>query len=722
LQLQVHLEHQQSVTFDPEDTNALENMTDDPEDTHLTAFFKANQRYEQARDLLYVNFPSRFTWHSDTKSWLPRKKRDQVGRLGFVPPNAGERFYARLILSVVPNLQSFRDLRTFDSVTYPSIREACIARGLLEDDAEWRRTLDEGCHFQSGTILRTLFIMILRDCIPADPMKLWGLYKEYLCDDLQRRLQRLHVPNLTSENIHDYGLYLIERQISFDGSKTMADLGMHRPQNDWNTMLGNSYILEHLQYEPVEETQLFEDTARSLNEEQSRALQVITDAVLCRRALVFFLQGAAGAGKTLLNIALCHCIRAHGLTVLCIASSGIASLLLPGGRTAHSCLKIPIEIQDNSVCSIGKHSHLAHFLNNVSLLIWDECSMQHRFAFEAVDRTLQDVRNTTSLFGNITTVLGGDFLQILPVVKRGTKADIIHACLMQSPLWTQIEPNILRLETNMRVSDDADEQRFAFWLRELARGNLNDEDDNVTLPALFRCDPNSVLGLTRHAYANVSELQSSSYFQERCILCPRNKDVHDINDIVLDNFPGPLHELWSIDTACDAETNMPSQTSDSFPPEILHAATPSGFPLAHLRLKVGCPVIILRNLQPNEGICNGSRGIVTRISRRVIEIRLFTGNVVLIPRIKLISCDPELPFTLHRLQFPLALAFAMTINKAQGQSFQTIGVDLRQPVFSHGQLYVALSRAKTRQGIKCILNPNEVDGQTKNVVYRAVVF
>jgi ATP-dependent exoDNAse (exonuclease V) alpha subunit len=140
-----------------------------------------------------------------------------------------------------------------------------------------------------------------------------------------------------------------------------------------------------------------------------------------------------------------------------------------------------------------------------------------------------------------------------------------------------------------------------------------------------------------------------------------------------------------------------------------------------LRLKIGCPIIILRNLQPHDGVCNGSRSVVTQISRRVIEVRLFTNQTVLIPRIKLISKDTDGPFVLQRLQFPLALAFAMTINKAQGQSFQCVGIDLRVPVFAHGQLYVAFSRSKSRQGVKCIFRDDNEDGKTKNIVYCSVI-
>jgi hypothetical protein len=719
MQLQVHLEHDQCVTFDENDPDAVSQLTTEPDDTHLTAFFKENQRNELARNILYIDFPRFFRWNRNNHRWTTRKGGDTIGRLVFIPPNAGDKFYARLMLSTVRNLQSFEDMRTYQSIVYPTIREACIARGLLDDDGEWRRTIEEGMLLQSGTVLRSLFIMIVSDCTPADPMKLWDLYKEHLCDDLGHRLSRQGVPHLTREVIHDYGLHLIEQYAAVHNNRTMTDLGLRAPQQNWNAVLQNRYILQHLQYDTEEEQRQFEEAMEMMNTDQDRAVRVVMECVLSRKGTIFFVQGAAGAGKTLVCEAMSHGVRARNGKALCIASSGIASLLLPGGRTAHSCLKIPVEIAENSTCAIRKNSPLAAFLREIDLLIWDECSMQHRYAFEAIDRTLQDVRESNVPFGNLCVVLGGDFLQTLPVVKWGTKADTIHASLLRSTMWPYIEKNMLKLEKNMRVSDDADEQSFASWLRDLARGTLNDDNNNITLPQEFCCPLNSVNALIQEIYERIAEPQSAEYFQQRCILCPRNREVHDINASVLDIFPGDCHEMWSVDRASDGDTSEHSQLS--YPPEVLHAASPSGFPLAQLKLKIGCPVIVLHNLQPDDGVCNGSRGIVTRISRRVLEVQLFTEKIVLLPRVKLICSDPEFPFVLHRLQFPVALAFAMTINKSQGQSFRSVGVDLRLPVFAHGQLYVALSRAKSKHGLRCILNPTETEGQTKNVVYRDVV-
>ena len=126
-----------------------------------------------------------------------------------------------------------------------------------------------------------------------------------------------------------------------------------------------------------------------------------SDLAVLQNPVTFFLQGAAGAGKMFVYNALCYAACLQNLHVLCVASSGIAALLLPGGRTAHSALKIPIDIDYTSTCSISKRSSLANTLKDVRLLIWDECLMQNHFMFEAIDRSLQDIRDDPSLFGGI---------------------------------------------------------------------------------------------------------------------------------------------------------------------------------------------------------------------------------------------------------------------------------------------------------------------------------
>jgi hypothetical protein len=245
-QLQVHLEHEQRVTFRPEQSQTIQNIERNCHDTQLTGFFKANQRYPAARDLYYVDFPTKFVWNDDRHEWTPRQKFTSYGRLVFIPPNAGEKFYARLVLSVAKNLQSFKDLRSYNGIVYDTIREACLARGLLDDDGEWRRTLEEGKYFQTGFILRCLFVIILRECMPAEPVKLWHDFKSFICDDLSRQLARLGITRASDDIVHDYGLYLIQDTLMWESNRTMKDVAMITPEYDWGALLSNPFMQDHL--------------------------------------------------------------------------------------------------------------------------------------------------------------------------------------------------------------------------------------------------------------------------------------------------------------------------------------------------------------------------------------------------------------------------------------------------------------------------------------------
>ncbi|KAL8473746.1 hypothetical protein ACS0TY_030553 [Phlomoides rotata] len=142
-------------------------------------------------------------------------------------------------------------------------------------------------------------------------------------------------------------------------------------------------------------------------------------------------------------------------------------------------------------------------------------------------------------------------------------------------------------------------------------------------------------------------------------------------------------------------------------PEFLNTLKCSGVPDHELNLKVGTPVMLLRNIDHSRELCNSTRLDITRLTDRLIEGKVLTssssGELGLIPRLSLTLSDPRLPFKFQRRQFPLIVSYAMSINKSQGQSFAHVGVFLKKPIFNHGQLYVAVSRTSNRSGLKIML-------------------
>jgi len=336
------------------------------------------------------------------------------------------------------------------------------------------------------------------------------------------------------------------------------------------------------------------------------------------------------------------------------------------------------------------------------------------------DRTLRDIIKTDKLLGGIVLLLAGDFRQILPVVRLGRRADIVDAALSRSALWQQCV--VLQLYRNMRVERcSRDEQhsaqlrQYADWLLQLGDGKLpTASDGSIQLPVELCVS--TVDELVNFVFTELpSHHEDAVWVSSRAILCPRNHTVDDMNDRVLEMFPGDTVTCFSVDSVAEVDQQA------VYPTEYLNSLTLSGLPPHKLNIKVGAPVMLLRNIDPARGHCNGTRYIVCQISQQYITGQIacgeYSGNVLLIPRIPLSPTDAGLPFTLRRRQFPLRPAFAMTINKAQGQTLQCVGVLLDEPVFTHGQLYVASSRCGDPSNIKFYVQ----NSQTANVVYTEVL-
>ena len=210
---------------------------------------------------------------------------------------------------------------------------------------------------------------------------------------------------------------------------------------------------------------------------------------------------------------------------------------------------------------------------------------------------------------------------------------------------------------------------------------------------------------------------------ERAILTLTNEEVDRINDKIISKCGGDDHILYSFDSVDDDPRNLYQQ-------EFLNSFTPSGMPPHVLRLKKGVPIMLLRNLDPKGGLCNGTRLICRDFLPNVIDAEILTGvrkgERVFIPRIPLKATESaQLPFQLTRRQFPIRLSFALTINKSQGQTILFVGVYLLNHVFSHGQLYVAFSRGTSMETTKVLVKKGDIareqDIYTRNVVYKEVL-
>ena len=245
----------------------------------------------------------------------------------------------------------------------------------------------------------------------------------------------------------------------------------------------------------------------------------------------------------------------------------------------------------------------------------------------------------------------------------------------------------------------------------------------IELPSAMVIPDGELSDLIDFVYPNLFESSANvDYMAGRAILTPKNDDVERISSLIMDQFPGEFRTYPSADSVYLTDGSNTDQPQ-LYAPEFLRSLQIPGLPPGDLRLKVGVPIILLRNLNPSEGLCNGTRLICRGLYSKVIDAEVITGPQVgrriFIPRISLTPSDTNLPFVLRRRQFPIRVAFSMTVNKSQGQTLNHVGFYLPHPVFSHGQLYVALSRITSNQCIKVLLNCDR-QCQTKNVVYTEI--
>ncbi|PWA91196.1 NADH-ubiquinone oxidoreductase chain 2 [Artemisia annua] len=297
----------------------------------------------------------------------------------------GDAYYCRMLLNSAKGCRTHAEIRKVNGVIYPTYKEACYAAGLLEDDKEYVESIKAAAHWAPADHLRELFVTLLDQKELTTPLTVWLATWHLLVEDVQyKRRQILQIPDL----IRLYAL---------------------------------------------------------LTTEQKGVYDTIVNSVYSGTGGIYFVYGYGGTGKTFLWKILAAGIRRKGDIVLNVASSGIASLLMSGGRTAHSRFHIPINVDETSTCSTSAQSDLGAMLKK-------------------------------NPFGNMTMVFGGDFRQVLFVIPKGSRKDIVGASMKQLYLWDYCK--ILKLTANMRLTvgsrpEDVSEIReFAEWILNVGDGKL----------------------------------------------------------------------------------------------------------------------------------------------------------------------------------------------------------------------------------------------------------
>jgi ATP-dependent exoDNAse (exonuclease V) alpha subunit len=367
-----------------------------------------------------------------------------------------------------------------------------------------------------------------------------------------------------------------------------------------------------------------------------------------------FLTGAAGSGKTHVLREYIKYLGENDIPVGITASTGIAATHM-GGMTIHAWSGIGISsvLTDGEVDIVADKSYLRTRLAKTTVLIIDEISMLHHFRLDLVDRVLRSAKSTDAPFGGIQVVFCGDFFQLPPITRQG---EIESKFAYQSDAWKALSPIVCYLHESHRQNDE----KFLRVLHAI-RDNEVEEEIGEILTERFNAEIAGGIAPTR--------------------LYTHNRDVDTENERELASISGDMRKYEMVSRGRE---------------HILAALKKSCLAPEHLSLKVGAKVMFVKN-NFEKGYANGTLGVVTKCAMDEIVVKTLDGRSIIVePESWTIEENGKVLAEIN--QYPLRLAWAITIHKSQGMSLDAAEIDLSQS-FERGMGYVALSRVRTLSGL-----------------------
>ena len=667
-------------------------------------------------------------------------KQKSIVRMHWLYPDAGELFYLRILMYHNPAM-SFVEYRTHQGIEYKTFQESAVARGHVRDANEAIFAFLSIMLISSPAELRAFLVMMTADGFPTLAIIQNEEYFEMLYQDfLHDPVNNGSVPLSKNKCLLD-----LKRRFEKIGKDMMEACGFPLPENDVNMSELERLML---MYDPAEQAALLETAQVNYpnTEEQEEVFQLVKNALDSETRLILFIQGSAGTGKsTFANKATAYARSKNLIALGCCANALACQVYGQNGEytTTHDLFGIPV-IEDNEdidheaeIKSLYRtQAAKLEVLLAARLIVWDEALSNHKHCLSAAFDLMER-------FAGKVLIMMGDWRQCPPVVKNAEMNEIVNASMFNSRFWNQVTVRFFTVNLRLMirklsvVSADAQsqaanvaaaevfnkEQREYLQMIDIIGDGrqLNEETSNFVIDINSEnipIDGSRTIALPKiekifDQRAAIDWLYTDGLFNpetmhKRAILCSTNVMVDEWNSVIQSMNENPLREYLSTDTV--REIDDPNGILASMLTESVMARYDvPGVPNHILRLKEDDICMVMRNLNRKEGLAKNLRVRIVKMYDHVIRVCTLDPERPKYYNIPRIRFSVSLPYgravKIERKQFPLRLAYSMTFNKSQGQEFEKVLVDIRNNPFTHGHLYVALSRIRVASNIRVFTEP-----------------
>jgi hypothetical protein len=664
-------------------------------------------------------------------------------RMLMIYPSAGKVWYLRILLINRP-CASFQDALTHNGELCITFQQSALLHGYVDDQRETTMCFEEAILFKDPRELRSLFAFLVVEGFPTHHLLFEITMFDAMTDDY------IDSPTMVQSKAAFYCQFWKDLQLllSENGGKSLHEYGFPEPDNI------ETEIQLHLQrYNVVQQTTLLQslnDEAPN-NHDQLNVYNAITNAVNGLTdedapGTFFFVKGQGGCGKTTIAKKIMAYTRSTGKIALGCASTGLAATLYDDFYTAHALFCYPVIKEDEkdesepAQCEFHKNEDRQELVSNAALIVWDEMICNHKELFEAAYRA-------TNGFTGTVVVCMGDFRQIMPVLKQANRHEVGQSCITSSYLWYKFQ--VFSLSINMRLElmkvslrerrdtillnqDNTLQEQIEELTQQLTNQTNYGEmilsigegrGDHEDACVMHDCDQSGlqVYRIDSIPYYIETSVENALQFlyptgfnmsaMIKCsILAATNEQVDTWNKRVQLLNSSETHVLESKDKLLQVD-DPHAYLENIINDEVFHKYVVNGVPPHQLHLKRGDICLVMRNLSKRLGLATNSRVIILNISQYCIRVQTVATphRTATIPRIRFRFKIPGgASFEVTRTQFPLRLAYCMTYNKAQGQTLESVLLDITSPPFAHGHLYVALSRVTHYANIKVFCNDKSI--------------